>query len=96
MTYKMKDPDAVLDYSVNWAQWLDTDEIITSQSVSVSPVTDTRPMQVDRSELDSTGTIVVAWVSGGETGQRYRLTFQITTDAGRTDERSMNINVLER
>ena len=49
--------------------------------------------------LDGTtrnGSTVTAWLSGGTAGQTYRVTCQIETADGRTDERSIDISVRDR
>lgn len=87
-TFK-KDPDSVLDFAFNWADWLDAAEEITSSEVIASP-----GITVDSSS-NTTDTVVV-WLSGGTAGQPYTVTNRITTNQGRTDDRTMTIRVLER
>ena len=83
-----KDPAAILDYTVDWSKWLDADTIITSQwTVS------TGLAQVSSSNDLKSAT---AWLSGGSAGQAYTATNRITTSGGRTDERSIIINVKDR
>lgn len=83
-----KDPDAVLDYSVDWSAWLDTDTIATSAWTAATGIT------VD-SDTNST-TIATVWLSGGTAGRNYAVTNRITTAAGRTDDRTIIIKVRER
>lgn len=40
--------------------------------------------------------IVTVWLSGGDTGSTYDVACRITTDAGRTDERTIHIRIRER
>jgi hypothetical protein len=81
----VKDPEAVLDYSFNWALWLDGDTISTSAWAVDSPLT------IDSDSETSTRTTV--WISGGVLGGDYNLTNSIDTTAGRTDERTIRISV---
>jgi len=84
-----KDPNEVLDYQIDWEDWLNTDTILTS-SWSISP---TGLTEDSDSNSDTTATI---WVSGGTEGEIYTLTNQITTDGGRTAERSIVIYLTDK
>ncbi len=95
-----KDPDAVLDYKFDWKSntngrgfkdWLETSETISSQVVTAET-----GLVLDSSAVADTNTSVVAWVSGGTAGRTYSLACKIVTSAGRTDERTINIQVAER
>ena len=84
-----KDPDAVLDYSFDWSQWLESGEIIESHAVTV-------PAGITKdSDTESSGKVTV-WLSGGAVGKTYPVICRITTDSGRTDERSINIILKNR
>ena len=83
-----KDPDAILDYTVDWSRWLDTDTILASQW--------TVPTGLTQVSSSNTSTSATAWLSGGTAGQAYTVANRITTADGRTDERSIVINVRDR
>ena len=84
-----KDPDAVLDYALNWVSWLEDGEIISSHVVTVgSGIT-------KDSDSESSG-VVTIWLSGGTHGSDYLVACKVTTSMGRTDERSINIRCRER
>ena len=83
-----KDPDALLDYVVDWASWLGTD-YITSAATSVQS-------GLTLSTQSNTSTQHTIWLSGGSNGQEYNVTSHIQTNAGRQDERSFTIRVRER
>lgn len=85
----LKDPQAVLDYAWDWTAWLSAGETIAS--FSVQPVDG---ITIDSTSL--TASVVTAWISGGTVGTRYRLTCRITTSAGRTDDRSIYVTVVDR
>ena len=85
MTIFIKDPDATLDYVVNWATWLSGDTITSSSWVLDSGLT-----LVTSSSTTSTAT---AWVSGGTAGSAYTVTNRILTAASRTDDRSFTLEV---
>ena len=85
-----KDPDAVLDYAFDWnTNWLQGGEIITSYEITV----ETGLVKDNDSEADG---VVTIWLSGGTAGASYIVSCRITTDLGRTDERSIEINCNER
>ena len=88
MTF-IKDPDAVLDYSVDWSKWLAGDQIQTS-SWSVSDPA------LEAADDSNTTSRTVVWLAGGVVGQTYTVTNRITTSGGRTDERSLVIQVQDR
>jgi len=88
MQLYQKDPDAVLDYVIDWSTWLGIDTIATSTWTADSGIT------VD-SEQETTTTATV-WLSGGTAGSRYNVVNEITTNAGRTENRTIVIEVRER
>ena len=97
---KIKDVDAVLDFKFDFktnsngrgfADWLESGETITS--ITITPDTG---ITVDSSSITDTGTTVTVWLSGGTAGVEYNVACKIVTSAGRTDERSGTINVIER
>lgn len=84
-----KDPSSILDYGVDWTDWLDGDTISTS-SWSVSPsgltaISNTR-----------NGGVTTVWLSGGTVGQTYQVTNTIVTAAGRTDQRTLLVAIQDR
>ena len=89
MTIFVKDPDAVLDYSFDWSDWLDVTETISSYTIDADT-----GITVD-SDSESAG-VVTVWLSGGTAGQTYAVRCEIVTSDSRTDERTMLIKVQER
>lgn len=84
-----KDPEAVLDYTLDWTKWLPTGDFIVALSV-----TSESGLTVDSSSFTDTET--TAWVSGGTAAASYLVTFHITTDGGREDDRTITISCKER
>lgn len=83
-----KDPQSVLDYSIDWSRWLAGDEIATSDWTVPPPlakVTDTK-----------TTSRTTVWLSGGAVGQTHTVTNRITTAGGRTEDRSFLVKAEER
>lgn len=90
MSSYTKDPDATLDYSVDWSAQLDDGDTITASSW---------PEVDDGITVDShehTDTAAVVWVSGGTAGTTYALTNRITTAGGRIDDRTIRLKIKER
>ena len=85
----LKDPSAVLDYVFDWTGWLATGETITDYTITADT-----GIAVDSSTEDA-GKVTV-WLSGGTAGENYKVACLITTSAGRTDERTIWIKVVER
>lgn len=91
MTTFEKDPEAVLDYSVDWTDFLETAEtIFSSQWFSPAGIT-----------VDSNGhtnKVATVWLSGGTVGSSYELTNRITTDndPARVDERTIIISIVNK
>lgn len=87
-----KDPDSVLDYSVDWSAWLPTGDTIVASTFTVTPAA-TDAVVVDDSSFNDTTTTV--WLSGGANKASYTVTNHITTSQGRQDDRSMVIQMKE-
>ena len=101
----VKDPEAVLDYSFDWSNWLDSTST-PKETISTQTVTAPTGLTLDTSSITDgtndagtsmTDSVVQAWISGGTAGaDPYRVECLITTSANRTDERSIWITVRER
>lgn len=89
----LKDPDADLDYRVDWSQWLAAGETITGSSWTV-PVGITQGTGPQAPTFDSTSATI--WLTGGTDGQAYPITNRVTTSAGRVDDRTITITVRQR
>ena len=86
--------DAKLDYSFDYEPWLEGDTL----SASTWEIT---PVDADASIANPsyppvfTATTATVWLVGGKTGQRYELTNHITTAAGRQDERTIIVTIVQ-
>jgi hypothetical protein len=83
-----KDPDAILDYSVDWTSWLGSD--------TISSVVWTVATGLTQVLTSNTGYVATIWLSGGTDGQSYDIICRITTAGGRTDDRTFTIVVRQR
>lgn len=83
-----KDPDSILDYTIDWSAWLadsGADTIASSTWVVAAGLTNNNATR--------TSTTATVWLSGGTAGTTYRVTNRITTAGGRTADRSFDVVV---
>lgn len=83
-----KDPTAVLDYTIDWREWLGDDTIITS--------TWTLPAGIVNSGTTYSTSTATIWLSGGTAGVSYSVYNTIITAGGRTEKRTIKITALDR
>ena len=93
MTLLLKDPEATLDYSVDWGADYLAGDVLTESSWAVSPA-EAGGVSIVSSRFDLLQSTVE--VSGGIAGRIYRLTNHIVTAAGREDSRSIMLRVEKR
>lgn len=84
-----KDPSAVLDYVFDWSDWLQNGEVIVSRVITVGS-------GITKDSDTETAGVVTIWLSAGTHGSDYLLACEITTNLGRTDERTINIRCRDR
>jgi len=94
------DPDARLDYEINWGPfvdelgetqpgWLYEDDVIVSSTWKDA----TGGLAID---TDShTDTHAKVWLTGGTPGETGSVTNHVTTAAGREDDRTLRIKIKE-
>lgn len=85
----VKDPQAVLDYQLDWSLWLAAAETITTSTWTV-------PAGITKTTDSHTTTAATIWLSGGTLGQRYSVVNEVTTNQGRTDDRTIQIVIEDR
>jgi hypothetical protein len=93
LNWPTKDPGDVLDYILDIGPAIvgnDNDGIATLD-VSVAP---SNPGDLVLESATTDGTRIVLWLSGGQAGTVYTLTFSITTASGRAIQRSVLLPVL--
>ncbi len=88
MTYQ-QDPNALLDYTLDWTAWLDTGETIDTSEWFV----DAGLTVGATSSADGLNTV---WLSGGTDGVTYRVTNRISSSDNRVDERSFYVRIGQR
>lgn len=85
MTLLLKDPDAVLDYSIDWGAEYLGDDLIATSDWSVSPA-ESGGVTIAGADFDAKLATVKA--AGGVAGHVYRLINSLTMESGATAGRS--------
>lgn len=83
------DPNAVLDFAFSWKKWLQPDEAIETYTVTAKP-------GVTVGDVSQTNGVVKVWLSDGQINTKPRVTCHIATNQGRTDDRSLIVQIDER
>ena len=93
MTFLLKDPEAVLDYAIDWGAEYLAGDLLAQSEWSVSP-DETGGVTIAGSDFDATRSTVKA--AGGTAGKVYRLVNEVVLDSGRIDSRSIVLRVEKR
>lgn len=93
MTLLLKDPEAALDYSVDWGADYLTGDVLTESSWAIGPA-EPGGLSILSNRFDLLTSTVQ--VGGGLAGRVYRLTNHVVTAAGREDSRSIILRVEKR
>jgi hypothetical protein len=89
----LKDPDAILDYSVDWAAAIDGGVSISASSWAVHP---DEPGGVSVASASLEGSVALVRLAGGLPGHVYSVGNQVVLGDGSRDERSLTIRVENR
>lgn len=87
----IKQPREVLDYDVNFSEWIPTADYITSVTTNADAGITLGSTIID----PTTKKIVKQWVSDGTSGAIYKIQMLATTAGGRKKEVEFNITVRE-
>ena len=94
MSLYLKDPQARIDYAIDWGPAYLDGQIIAASDWRVSPDEDDGVAIVEIGSFDLQRT--AATVTGGVPGHVYRIGNRVTLSDGRSDERSLTVRVEER
>lgn len=90
LNWPPKDPDEILDYSLNWSGRLNGDTIATSSWT----IADTSLIRASATFSNTSATI---WLSGGTVNSTpVAVTSQITTAGGRTMNQTVYIKIVNK
>ena len=105
MSYKWpdKDPDEILDYSVDWSRFLD-DDTISTVTWFIHDATDTKEEVSDAEVVNGlqfvqgtvSGQVATARFSLGTNNVRYTVVCRINTTEGLQYERSIFLRIKEK
>ncbi len=95
--YIDKDSGAVLDYGIDWSDWMPTDDSISSSTWTITAIAgDTDALTVDSSSFTGGTSVSIATLSGGTDGNIYTVSNKIVTGDGRTERRHFRVSVKAR
>ena len=81
-----KTEDGVLDYKIDYSEWLSSDTIMTS--------TWEIPVGISLDSESFNNNTTTMFLSGGTVNTSYVITNEITTVSGRTDERCFRVRIV--
>jgi len=84
----VKSPWGVVDYEMDWSEWLGVDTISQSEWVF--------PTGITKDSDTHTTTTATAWVSGGTEGKSYLIVNKITTAGNRKEQKTIEIVINSR
>lgn len=93
---KTKDPDEVLDYTVDFAARLNGDTITSHQAFTADASGDPVSVALTVDSSDHDDETVTVWLSGGVLGETYRVCTRVVTVAGRTMDQSFSVTMVVR
>ena len=82
-----KQPVEIIDYDIDYSEWLTAGDNVQAASVEVVPV----GLMVESTFINAPR--VKIWVSGGTTGTAYKLTVTATTADGRVKQDEFKVKV---
>ena len=96
-SYIEKDPDALLDYTLDWNDWFGCSDGLNTSSWEIEIIeNDNTPITSSTHTADTTSNTTTVWLSGGTVGNHYRITNTITTTNNLTEERYFRIFIMDR
>lgn len=87
-----KDPDATLDYAIDWSEWIASGDSLASAVWTVSGADSAVVLSNDA----VVGSVATVWVAGGTAGRSYTLNCRVTTNAGGIDDRSVQLIIFNK
>lgn len=92
-----KDTEAQLIYTLDWSEWLETADTISSVAWTVAARrNDPTPLVDEGSGVDGTAKKTYIEISGGQADKVYIVTAKVTTSNGLVDRRNFRVEVVDR
>lgn len=89
----LKDPDARLPFAADWSAWLANEGDTATSATWIVPAGIVQENSPAPTLINGVATV---WLSGGTAGMDYYVTCRLTTAGGRTDDRTLRIQVQNR
>lgn len=100
LKFPNKDPDEVLEYTLDFSDWVGGDTIQAAGTSVVQDGTSSPDNLIDITVdlVVVAANLVVAWISGGTAGQKYTLKYEVVDNNNpvRTGVRRATITVKEK
>ncbi|KPF59033.1 hypothetical protein IP88_16370 [alpha proteobacterium AAP81b] len=93
MAVFLKDPQAVVDYAIDWNAGYLAGQTIAASEWAIAPAGADAP-QILAAIIDKARTVVT--LGGGAAGKVYRITNRVAFSDGRRDERSLTVRIDDR
>jgi len=87
-----KSPDERKRYSIDYADWLDTGEILSNVTFEVTPA-DENPVVIDGIAIETGDKSVVFYASAGLDGKSYKAIATMTSSGGQIKEDTVQYTV---
>lgn len=100
--YPIKDPDAKLDFGTSWADWLSESETISASEwfITEGDSGEDAPETVLKIAVSPPPSIAskvaFVWLIDGTLGRQYAVVNRITTNQGRTEDRTKYVTIQEK
>lgn len=85
-----KQPSEVLDYAADLSEWLPEGDFAASATATADV-----GITIDSTIIADAGTSIRVWLSGGMSGQKYKIQVLFVSDQGRTKEYEFVVKVKE-
>lgn len=95
-SYIEKDPGAQLVYTLDWSNWLDAGDNLSTSTFTVSTVPGASNITIVSQGIQSPDNYAYVELAGGSPGNVYTVTNTITTVNSATDVRRFKLKVVNR
>ena len=96
ITFPAKDPEEVLDYQLNWADQVNGPRLVAGELLTGSTwVLDQGSVVIGVTSFTAAG-VTTVWLSGGTIGELVILANTVTTNQGRTYEKTCKLRIRDK
>lgn len=91
-----KDPDAELDYAVDWSVWLPAGDTISTSTWAVIGDDASLTIGTGGHAPSHTTTLATVWLLGGTLDKTYQVANHIVTAQGRTNDHTLFVKIRQQ